>query len=321
MGLFSADIKTMNDLYVHQLQDIYYAEKQIIKSLPGMIKKVTDGDLKAGLQKHLQETETQVTRLEQVFKLLGLKAKAVDCPAIDGIHQGSRRGRRRSRRQGSARCGHHRRRAGRRALRDRTLRHVDRLVAPTRPRRCRRDSAEDARRGKGSGQEADDGRRKQGEPESRELTRALLICAKRKRRSSRDDRRFFSASFQQPARPPAEPEPQPVVFGRVTTGAPPILGTCGRDAAFGLDGLTAPGMPRLFAAGLPVVPGGLEGAGARPGGLLCAAALETTTRPRTVETSGEACCFPHAGALQWGNTGTSTLRRAGRSAVRLRAPC
>lgn len=85
MGLFSADIKTMNDLYVHQLQDVYYAEKQIIKSLPGMIKKVTDSDLKAGLQKHLQETETQVTRLDQVFKLLGLKPTAVDCPAIDGI--------------------------------------------------------------------------------------------------------------------------------------------------------------------------------------------------------------------------------------------
>ena len=85
MGLFSADIKTMNDLYVHQLQDIYYSEKQIIKSLPDMIEESTDRDLKAGLQKHLQETETQVTRLEQVFKLLGLKPKAVDCPAIDGI--------------------------------------------------------------------------------------------------------------------------------------------------------------------------------------------------------------------------------------------
>ncbi len=85
MGLFSADIKTMNDLFVHQIQDIYYAEKQIIKSLPDMIEKVTDRDLKSGLQKHLQETETQVTRLEQVFKLLGLKPKAVDCPAIDGI--------------------------------------------------------------------------------------------------------------------------------------------------------------------------------------------------------------------------------------------
>ncbi len=56
MGLFSADIKTMNDLYVHQLQDIYYAEKQILKSLPDMIGKASDGDLKSGLQKHMQET-------------------------------------------------------------------------------------------------------------------------------------------------------------------------------------------------------------------------------------------------------------------------
>ena len=85
MGLLSADIKTMNDLYVHQLQDIYYAEKQILKSLPDMIGKASDRDLKPGLQKHLQETENHVSRLEQVFKLQDLKPKAVDCPAIDGI--------------------------------------------------------------------------------------------------------------------------------------------------------------------------------------------------------------------------------------------
>lgn len=85
MGLFSADIKTMDDLYVHQLQDIYYAEKQILKSLPEMIGKSTDRDLKTGLQKHLQETENHVARLEQVFKLHDLKPKAVGCPAIDGI--------------------------------------------------------------------------------------------------------------------------------------------------------------------------------------------------------------------------------------------
>lgn len=85
MGLFSADIKTMNDLYVHQLQDIYYAEKQILKSLPDMIGKASDGDLKTGLQKHLQETENHVARLDQVFKLHDLSPKAIDCPAIDGI--------------------------------------------------------------------------------------------------------------------------------------------------------------------------------------------------------------------------------------------
>ena len=134
MGLFSADIKTMNDLYVHQLQDIYYAEKQIIKSLPDMIKKVTDRDLKAGLQKHLQETETQVTRLEQVFKLLGLKAKAVDCPAIDGIIKEANEVAGDVADKEVLDAAIIARRAGGRALRNRTLRHADRMVAPAWPR-------------------------------------------------------------------------------------------------------------------------------------------------------------------------------------------
>ena len=85
MGLFSADIKTMDDLYVHTLQDIYYAEKQIIKALPDMIAKATDRELKSDFQKHLKETENHVMRLEQVFKLHNLTPKGVNCPAIDGI--------------------------------------------------------------------------------------------------------------------------------------------------------------------------------------------------------------------------------------------
>lgn len=85
MGLFSKDIKTFDDLFVHQLQDIYYAEKQILKALPKMIEKSTNAQLKAGFESHRKETETHVTRLEQVFKMHGAEAKAVDCPAIDGI--------------------------------------------------------------------------------------------------------------------------------------------------------------------------------------------------------------------------------------------
>ena len=85
MGLFNKDIKTMNDLFAHQLQDIYYAEKQITKALPKMISKATNPQLKAGFETHLKETETQITRLEQVFKMHGHTPKAVDCPAIDGI--------------------------------------------------------------------------------------------------------------------------------------------------------------------------------------------------------------------------------------------
>jgi ferritin-like metal-binding protein YciE len=85
MGLFTKDIKTMNDLFVHQLQDIYYAEKQLVKALPKMAAKTTDPQLKQGFLTHLEETKTHVERLEQVFKMHGAKAKAVDCPAIDGI--------------------------------------------------------------------------------------------------------------------------------------------------------------------------------------------------------------------------------------------
>src|SRR5438552_14328003 len=85
MGLFSKDIRTMDDLFVHTLQDIYYAENQIVKSLPTMIEKSSDPQLKQGFKAHLEETKNHVKRLEQVFKMHGQQVKAVDCPAIDGI--------------------------------------------------------------------------------------------------------------------------------------------------------------------------------------------------------------------------------------------
>ena len=85
MGLFTKDIQTMDDLFLHGLQDIYYTENQILKSLPKMIEKATNRDLAKGLKDHLGETEKQVARLEQVFKLLGQEPKGVKCPAIDGL--------------------------------------------------------------------------------------------------------------------------------------------------------------------------------------------------------------------------------------------
>ena len=85
MGLFSKDIKKMDDLFVHTLRDMYYAKNQILKALPTMIEKATDASLKQAFQAHLGETKNQVTRLEQVFKMHGVEAKGVDCPAIDGI--------------------------------------------------------------------------------------------------------------------------------------------------------------------------------------------------------------------------------------------
>lgn len=85
MGLLSKPIKTLDDLFVHTLQDIYYAEQQITKALPKMIAKVTDPQLKQAFQSHLGETRNHVSRVEQVFEMHGESPKAVDCPAIDGI--------------------------------------------------------------------------------------------------------------------------------------------------------------------------------------------------------------------------------------------
>ena len=85
MGILTKPIKTLDDLFVHTLQDIYYAEQQITKALPKMISKVTNPELKQGLQSHLEQTRGHVTRLERVFQMHGLEAKAVTCPAIDGI--------------------------------------------------------------------------------------------------------------------------------------------------------------------------------------------------------------------------------------------
>ena len=85
MGLFSKDIKTLDDLFVHQLRDIYYAEKQIVQALPDIIEKAKDPGLKQGFETHLGETKNHVKRLEQVFKMHGVEAKGVECPAIDGI--------------------------------------------------------------------------------------------------------------------------------------------------------------------------------------------------------------------------------------------
>jgi ferritin-like metal-binding protein YciE len=85
MGLFTKDIKTMEDLFLHGLQDIYYAEQQILKALPTMIENATNRDLGSGLSLHLEETKGQIERLEKVFAKLGKSPSGTQCPAIDGI--------------------------------------------------------------------------------------------------------------------------------------------------------------------------------------------------------------------------------------------
>ena len=85
MGWFSDDIETFEHLFVHSLQDIYYAERQIEKSLPDMIAKASDAELKRGFNMHLRQTKAQIKRLERVFKLIERTPQGTKCPAIDGI--------------------------------------------------------------------------------------------------------------------------------------------------------------------------------------------------------------------------------------------
>ncbi len=77
--------KTMQDLFVNQLQDAYSAETQLTKALPKMAKAATSSDLKAGFEQHLTETKGQVKRLEQVGKELGVKLTSNTCEAMEGL--------------------------------------------------------------------------------------------------------------------------------------------------------------------------------------------------------------------------------------------
>jgi ferritin-like metal-binding protein YciE len=77
--------KDLNALFLDTLKDIYYAEKQIYKSLPKMAKAAASEQLRAAFEKHHDETEEQIERLEQVFELLGKPARGKKCDAIEGI--------------------------------------------------------------------------------------------------------------------------------------------------------------------------------------------------------------------------------------------
>lgn len=85
MGIFSKPIKTLDDLFVHTLKDMYYAENQIVKNLPTMAEKSNNPQLRDAFQAHLAETKGHVTRLETVFRMHGQPVEGVTCPAIDGI--------------------------------------------------------------------------------------------------------------------------------------------------------------------------------------------------------------------------------------------
>jgi ferritin-like metal-binding protein YciE len=77
--------KTLDTLFHDTLKDIYYAERKILKSLPKMQRAAQSPELKAAFEKHREETEGQIERLQQVFELIGKPARGKTCDAIEGI--------------------------------------------------------------------------------------------------------------------------------------------------------------------------------------------------------------------------------------------
>jgi ferritin-like metal-binding protein YciE len=77
--------KTLDDLFHDTLKDIYYAERKILKTLPKMKRAAQSPELKAAFEKHQQETEGQIQRLQQVFEIIGKRAQGETCDAIEGI--------------------------------------------------------------------------------------------------------------------------------------------------------------------------------------------------------------------------------------------
>jgi ferritin-like metal-binding protein YciE len=81
----SMTIKTMQDLFVHSLKDIYYTEKKLVSELPRMAKKAFDPDLKRAFEDHAAQTENHLSRLEEVFQLIELQPRGEKCEALEGM--------------------------------------------------------------------------------------------------------------------------------------------------------------------------------------------------------------------------------------------
>jgi ferritin-like metal-binding protein YciE len=80
-----AGMKSLDDLFLHTLKDIYYAERQILKALPKMAKAAESEALRDGFMTHREETQGQIERLQKVFESIGKRAQGVTCEAINGL--------------------------------------------------------------------------------------------------------------------------------------------------------------------------------------------------------------------------------------------
>jgi ferritin-like metal-binding protein YciE len=80
-----SDATMLNELFLDELRDIYWAEKHLTKAMPKMQKAATSEELRSAFERHLMETEGQIGRIEQVFEMLGTPVKAKKCEAMEGL--------------------------------------------------------------------------------------------------------------------------------------------------------------------------------------------------------------------------------------------
>jgi ferritin-like metal-binding protein YciE len=78
-------MNSLDDLLLHEVQDMYHAEKQLVKTLPDVAEQATSPELKSAIEEHLQQTKVHVNRLERIFEMLGQEPKATKCKAMKGI--------------------------------------------------------------------------------------------------------------------------------------------------------------------------------------------------------------------------------------------
>lgn len=83
-------VKTMEELFIHELSDIYSAEKQMTKALPRLAKAAEAEELSAAFEAHLEETRGQVERIDQIAEILGIRIKRIKCDAMEGLVEESK---------------------------------------------------------------------------------------------------------------------------------------------------------------------------------------------------------------------------------------
>jgi ferritin-like metal-binding protein YciE len=85
LGTVAMKMRTLEDLFVHELKDLYAAEKQLLKALPKMAKAATHEELREAFQAHLQQTEGHMKRLDDIFSQLQLSSRGAKCKAMEGL--------------------------------------------------------------------------------------------------------------------------------------------------------------------------------------------------------------------------------------------